>query len=357
LVQLNINGAISLKTLRYISAVLTLLILLPCVALAQDEEEDKPVFPLENFYAKRKKNHVLGILKDFRFSAGLGYGHTFFSHKLSSGFGIYQPTGYAPQLFDANPGIGNRYINWVNTFALDPTTIKPSAFQASADTTKLGFRGKGLNIPLKLSVHYEFLGKYRLGGGYSWEFMSIGQFHPITYKDKISRFKPSDPNGFMKKYFAVLGVSFWRWNDLLFTADANVGGFKPGKNFNSSLIKKGVYANVGVTVERDLSEYLKLYVRPSFEIKNYTLNLPEGEKSISHSINAFYVNFGLTYAIPELPRCYNKDCHAQINHAHGDREYRSRRHKIWKWQNPNYGQNNPTLIKYKGKNKKKLNPY
>ena len=74
-------------------------------------------------------------------------------------------------------------------------------------------------------------------------------------------------------------------------------------------------------------------------------------------MNAFYVSIGVTYKIPELPRCFLKDCHAQINHAHGNKEYRSRRHIFYKKQNPGYGENDKTLIKYKGKYKNKLNPY
>jgi hypothetical protein len=74
-------------------------------------------------------------------------------------------------------------------------------------------------------------------------------------------------------------------------------------------------------------------------------------------MNAGYLQVGLSYSIPELPRCYLKDCKIQINHAHGNKEYRSRRHPIYKKQNPGYGENHPTLIKYKGKNKRKLNPY
>jgi hypothetical protein len=323
--------------------------------LAQEEEE-KPTFPLDNFYAKRKKNVLLGILKDFHFSASFGYGNTFFKHKLQ-GFGVFQPTDLAPRIFDANPGVGTTYSNWINNAITDTVSIKSGNFLASSDTTKLGFKSKSLNIPLKLSVHYVFKEKYRIGGGYSWEYMHIGQFHSLTYKDQIKNFSPSDPSGFMKKYFGMIGYSFYRLGDYLFTGDVNIGGFKPGKNFNSSLIQKGLYYNVGVTIERNLSEYLQVFARPSYEIKSYTLNIPESGKSISHKINAFYINVGLTYSLPELPRCYNKDCHAQINHAHGDREYRSRMHKFWKWQNPNYGQNNPKLIKYKGKNKKKLNPY
>jgi hypothetical protein len=328
--------------------------LLPCTLLAQDD--NKLVFPLDNFYVKRKAHIVHDFLKNFRLSGSIGYGTTFFNHKLD-GFGIYQITDSIPQIFDPRQGLNVRYSNWVNTYSTDTTSRKPSIFQVNSDTTKLGFKGRALNIPLKLTVHYELLGKYRFGAGYSWEYMSIGQFHSILYGDRISGFQPSNASGFMKKYFGMVGVSFWRWNDFLLTADVNVGGYKPGKNFNNSLLKKGVYVNAGVTIERDFSEYLKLFVRPSFDVKKYTLNLPEGGKSINHSMHAFYLNLGITYAIPELPKCYNKNCHAQINHAHGNREYRSRMHRIWKWQNPNYGQNNPDLIKYKGKNKNKLNPY
>ena len=112
-----------------------------------------------------------------------------------------------------------------------------------------------------------------------------------------------------------------------------------------------------MTIERELSEYLRLFVRPSYEIKSYTLSLPEGGQSIEHGMNAFYLNIGVTYSIPDLPKCFIAGCRIQRNHAHGDREYRSRVHPIYKKQNPEYGENHPDLIKYKGKNKKKMNPY
>lgn len=329
-------------------------LLCPGIVAAQQDDSEKPVFPLENFYAKRKKNPARTFLNKFHFGLSTGYGTTYFSHKLES-FGVFQPKGAAPRVFPTGL-TAPRYSNWVNKSVGDTLSIKAGDFLVSGDTTKLGFKGHGFNIPIKATVHYEFE-RYRIGGGYSYEYMHIGQMHPISYKDKISDFHPSSPGGFMQKYFGMLGVSFYRLDQFLFTADANIGGYKPGKNFALGQIKKGVYANVGVTAERDFSEYLRGFVRPSFEIKNYTLNIPEVGQNINHYINAFYLNFGFTYRFPELPKCYNKDCHIQINHAHGDREYRSRRHPIYKKQNPNYGENYPRLIKYKGKNKKALNPY
>jgi len=326
---------------------------LPLSTYGQEEEEI--TFPLENFYAKRVKSPFRSILKNFVFSVSTGYGNTFLSHKLD-GFGIAQADGVQPVIFPADGT--NRYSNWVNFVQSQASGAGPDSFVVNSDTTKLGFKGNGLNIPLKLTVHYEFLKRYRVGGGLSYEAMFMGDFNPTNYKDRIETFRPGNPEGIMKKYFGMLGVSFYRWHNLLFTGDVNVGGYSPGNNFAKDLIKKGVYVNAGVTIEHELSEYLRLFARPSFEIKNYTLTIPgSNDRSIVHNMNAFYLNVGLSYSIPELPRCYHPDCHAQINHPHGNKEYRSRMHAFYKKQNPHYGENYPKLIKEKRKNRKKLNPY
>ncbi len=327
--------------------------LIPFAGIAQDEE--KPTFPLETIYAKRKPWGTRKILKNFRFSLSTGYGHTFFSHKLN-GYGVVQPTGFAPRVFPLSDPT-RRFMNWVNQAVPDTLSTAFDSFTVHGDTAKLGFKGGAWNIPINATVHYEFLERYRLGGGYSYEYMNIGPMHSITFKDQIKDFQPTPRGGFMQKYYGMAGISFYRIDKFLFTGDVQVGGFKPGKNFELSQIKKGVYVNGGVTIEREFSEYLKAFIRPSFEIKNYTLNLPDSDTPIPHYINAFYVNVGITYAIPDLPRCFHSECQAQMNHVHGDREYRSRMHRIWKKQNPLYGENHPKLLKYKGRNKKKMNPY
>jgi hypothetical protein len=232
---------------------------------------------------------------------------------------------------------------------VDPFTVK-------SDTAKLGFKGRPWSIPLNASVHYEFLERYRLGAGIAYEYMNIGPLHSKTFQDKIHDFELPKKGGFMMRYYGMAGISFYRIDKFLFTGDAQFGGYKPSKKqFDLSQMKRGMYVNIGVTAEHEFSEYLKGFVRPSFEFKSYTLNVPD--KAIPHYMNAFYVNVGFTYALPELPRCFQKDCRAQMNHVHGDREYRSRVHKIYKKQNPMYGENHPKLFKYKWRNKRKMNPY
>lgn len=315
-----------------------------------EKEQNKADFPLDNFYAERRKWPV-SFLRHFRFSLSTGYGHSFFSHELP-GYGIYQAPGIAPQIIPGN-STATRYSNWVNERVLDNSAADPGAFLVP-DTLAPGFRGSAMNIPLKATIHFEFKKRYRIGIGYSYEYMSIGKFSPTAYGDSIGTMQPSNASGMMSRFFGMAGVSFYRMGNYLLTGDVQVGTFSPG-NFDGATTN--VYFNLGVTAERDLSEYLRVFVRPSFEFKSYTLDLPEGGEPILHGMNAFYLNVGLTYRIPEIPKCFHKDCRSQRNHAHGDREYRSRVHPIYKKQNPNYGENHPDLIKYKGKNKRVLNPY
>ena len=324
--------------------------MLPMILLAQDE--GKTAIPLDHFYVERKSGGGFRkILSKITFGASTGYGNTFFSHKLD-GFGVYQAPGASPQIFSGSTAA--RYSNWVNDVIIDNSAPLGSAFVANPGTADLGFKGNALNIPLQVFLYYGFKDRYRIGGGYSYELMSIGSMYPTALSDKIGDFQPANSTGFVRKYYGMVGYTFYRRDEYLFTGDLQVGSWKPNGNFNAS-VTGGTYFNLGVTIERDLSEYFKLFARPSFEFKSYSLPTPS--KPIDHSVNAFYINVGVTYRIPELRRCFLKDCHAQINHAHGNREYRSRRHAIYKKQNPGYGENDKTLIKYKGKNKKKLSPY
>lgn len=329
--------------------------LLPLVALAQDDE--KPTFPLETIYAERKKNATRKVLRNFKVSFSTGVGRTYMNHKLDS-FGIFQSPGNSPRIFPVGTPVDPKYSNWINKVITDTLSIQPDSFLVSGDTAKLGFKGKGFNIPLNLTLQYEFLKRFRLGVGFSNEPMFLGQFKPTYFHHKIDEFKPSDPYGWMRKFYGTAGVSFYRIDKFLFTGDLQIGSYKPGKNFDSDLIiKKSLYYNLGVTIDYELSENLRAFARPSYDLKKYTLSIPATDDPIVHKMNGAYLQLGLTYSLPELPRCYLKDCRIQINHAHGNKEYRSRRHPFFKKQNPGYGENHPTLIKYKGKNKRKLNPY
>lgn len=323
--------------------------------VAQKDNRDATI-PLDHFYVARQGPGIIRqMLSKLTFGLSTGYGSSVFRHTFS-GWVLYQPTIGSPVLYNpANPALA--YTNWFNRIASAPLTINPSDFQVNADTAAVGFRSQTVHLPLRATVHVEFAGRYRVGGGYSMEYTHLANFTPLYYRGNFQNFSPGFSGFMLKKYFVLAGVSFYRYDNYLFTAELNVGGFSLGSRFDRSAIKKSMLINLGFPVERELSEYFRVFIRPSFEIRNFTLSVPEESRSVRHRFNAFYLNIGATYRIPELPRCFDAKCRAQVNHAHGNREYRSRVHPIWKKQNPHYGENYPTLIKYKGKNKRKLNPY
>ncbi len=224
----------------------------------------------------------------------------------------------APTLFQS-ASTGAVYSNWVNRVTTSPTTIQPGAYVVNSDTTSIGFKSSSFNIPLKATIHVDF-NHIRIGGGFSFEYTHMGPFTATQYGDKIQSFDSDVTTFFLKKYFAMIGGTVYRYyENYLLVVDANIGGYGLGQKFETGQIKKGVFVNLGVTVEREMSEYFKLFVRPSYEIKSYKLNFPETSQSINHKFNAFYINVGATYRIPELRRCFIKTCKAQMNHAHGNR--------------------------------------
>jgi hypothetical protein len=320
----------------------------------QYKSEKDATIPLEHFYIQRKKvNPIRLLLSKFTVGLSTGYGSTSFKHKLD-GFGILERKSGSQEIFDAK-NISSSYSSWVS--AVNPSHDTTGIANAvNSDSTKLGFKSHTISIPLKATIHLEF-DRYRIGGGYSFDYTHVGMFRPTGYSTNIQSFKLDKQGFFMKHYFGMIGASVYRYYEYLLVVDANIGGFKLGRQFNMAQIQKGMYVNIGATVEREMSEYFKVFVRPSYEIRKYSIAIPETGKTLTQHLNTFYVNFGVSYRLPELPKCFLRECHAQINHAHGNREYRSRVHPIYKKQNPHYGENYPTLIKYKGKNKRKLNPY
>lgn len=338
-----------------IAGIVLLELLCSSAVFAQYENEKDATIPLDYFYVKRQGTGFFRrVLSKVTFGFSTGYGSTKFKHELD-GFGILQNPDSMPKLFQS-ASVPSGYSNWFNKVQPSGNTLQSGAFLVNSDTTTIGFKSKSFNIPLKATLHVEF-DRYRIGGGYSFEYTHLGDFEATRYSDKISPYSPDFNSFFLKKYFGMIGGSVYRYYEYLLVVDANVGGYSLGKNFDKSVIKKGMFINLGVTVEREMSEYFRLFVRPSYEIKSYKINIPETGQSITHHFNAFYFNIGATYRFPELRRCFLKTCSIQMNHAHGNREYRSRVHPFYKKQNPHYGENHPVLIKYKGKNKKKLNPY
>ncbi len=343
----------------YRTMLMVVLVLITTHLSAQDERDVS--IPLDHFYAKPVNGGLRNFLSKFHFSLSTGYGQTYYKQDLAD-FAVLQQPDSMPVIFAGGdqsiPASVSGYRYWFNR--ADPSGTRnynaANDFMVQGDSSNLAFRGRGWSIPLNVSVHFEF-NRYKVGGGFIMEYHRPGEMSPNRFSDRINPYSPDFNSTFYKKYYFLFGAKLYRYQYFVLSADAHIGGFSLSRKFDKTQVTKGVYMNLGVTVERELSEYVRLFVRPSYDLKSFTLNMPEGGLSLKTNMNATYVNFGITYRIPELKRCFIKECRTQVNHQHGNMEYRSRVHPWYKKQNPHHGENYPSLIKYKGKNKKKMHPY
>ncbi|NJM26264.1 MAG: hypothetical protein HC859_13000, partial [Bacteroidia bacterium] len=197
---------------------------------AQYDNEKDATIPLENFYIKRRGSGVLRLLlSKVHIGFSTGYGSTRFVHKLD-GFGILQKPDSLPKIF-LNNQVSSSYSNWFNNVQAAPTTVTPGTFLVQSDTAELGFRSKAFNIPLKATLHVELYDRYRIGGGFSIDYMNIGTFAPTAYGDNISGFAPEKSTVWLKKYFLMLGGTVYRYYEYSLVVDANIGAYSLGGGF------------------------------------------------------------------------------------------------------------------------------
>ena len=310
-----------------------------------------------------------GLLSQVSLSVSTGYGATFNSHDLK-GFGVFQPAqGSGVYLFDEayadRDTLPVIYTDWVNNpsgiggliipvdslsqpIITNGIPVFPNDIKFGYDSINIGYKSTSSSVPitLKLSIDVD---RYRIGGGMTMEFQRFSAYRPTALTEELRKFKTSFTAATYKRYFGFIGITTYEsWRHKML-ADIEFGKINRGKNYNKSLMSSGIYFNFGYTIERNLSEYFKVFVRPSFEWKSYSLSIAETGLQINHRQPALYIKFGASIRMPRLRRCPVKGCKSQINHVHGDKEYRSKVHPIWKWQNPNYGQNNPVPLWKKGK--------
>jgi hypothetical protein len=329
---------------------------------AQDEPEGKILF--DKFYNKPGPPPTIrNILNKISLGVSTGYGRTFYKHEFTD-MALLQKRDDRLYAFSRESDISDdeitqSYLNWFNFVPVAtnvPIDRANNDFVVSSDSAEIGYKARARGIPLSFTLHYAF-DRYRVGIGTSYEFHKIHEFNPISFTDSLQSFDSPVRKATFKRYFLTLGGRVYSYYDYSLMVEAQIGILKLGPNFDKSVIKKGVYFNLGASFEREFSEYFTVFVRPSFEIKSFTTNLLEG-LSVPHKQSALFVNFGVYLKLPELPKCKIKNCQIQINHTHGGgKNWRSRMHPFFKKQNPHYGENYPKLLRDKRKNKKRLNPF
>jgi len=298
-----------------------------------------------------KKNAFRVILNKITFTASGGYGRTFYNTQLQNYVLLTKNkqlylSNNAPSGGNLSPGI----LNWLNAPTVnDNVTYNEQNFLISSDTTDLIFNGNSGGIPLNVLLHYEF-DRFKIGFGAGLEYHQLPTMHSKNYRDQIGPYNP-DPKGTLyTRLYGMVGARVWQWVDYLYFVDFHFGVTNYGPAFDQSALQKRFFFDLGFPVEKMLSEYFRIFIRPSIEYKSFSIDVPNAE-TLNFSQPTFNVQIGIRINYPDIPRCPIKSCQTQLKHIHGGKEFRGQ--PIYRKQNPKIGELYPTLIKYKGMNKRK----
>ncbi|MEQ9422797.1 MAG: hypothetical protein RJQ09_00160 [Cyclobacteriaceae bacterium] len=357
---------------------LLLIVILANDALAQDQAYDPYTGQVTDVY----RSPFRAFLNQFSINFSTGYARTKYTHELT-GFYFVQTSD---QQLLVNNNVGDLpeefsgVTNWFNQVAIADTVINRNIFDVpfvpidqpvnnpllagrtfimDTDTAALKFISRGRSIPVNLFVHYNFQEKYRFGAGIMWERQKFNPFEPQVFGDSIRNFNPGFKKTSYLRYYVLLGYKFFDFWQYSLAAELNVGKARYGNNFVG--ITSGLYTSFGLSIEKNLSEYMKVVLKPTYDIKNFSLTLDEQGTAVDHFNGTWFLHFGISIRIPEIPRSPIAGDNVQVKHVitHPETGVRMevRGQPIWRWNDPKVGQNHRKLHRYKRGNKKKINPY
>lgn len=293
----------------------------------------------------KKASPIRAFLNKFSMNVSMGYGRTFYSHILSDD--VLETEAKLIMLGDYNTfGDSINYtgvVDWLNA----PTVVtgERSVSLESGnnilylDSAEIRYAGSGYNIPLNISLHLD-IERFRIGGGVVYEIHKVNQLDPKgqgTYP-----YVPNFNKTTMLRYYITFGAKVYHLKGWDYNVNMEIGNVKYGKEYDQQALENGLYFNLGVPMEYEFSEYFWIFVRPSFDFKNYTMTLtPDDGISASsaafqHNQPAIYLNFGVRMKLPEVKRCPVTACKTQLKHVHGGQEFRGQ--PFYKKQNPKIGE-------------------
>lgn len=314
------------------------LTVLPKYSFAQEED----IFGIERKLGGRKSESNVGNVFRNAISA--------FSLEISSGAGYH-------------------------TDQLDYMSVLPEAYPietvgdlASVDTQG-AYKVGDYAFPVNLGIRLNMFDFFTLGGGYGREFGKIGNYEmgdhrfqlegtSYTYDKLYGTFglvlynarrrasfltwryrRYSGNNYYMQSQLKQRVRQEYPWHFIL---EGEYGSLKVKKAYDSHLSATEPFYSLGLRIEREFSEYAKIYLKPAASFyklaydKTVVQNGVEVFETQPIKQNIYTLNIGLSVSIPGTKRCKVAGCGVVMKHLHDGVEYRGS--SIWKRQNRKVGQ-------------------
>lgn len=314
---------------------------------------------------------VRQFLNKFNLQLEKSIGYFSYQNELTDVSIVRNPRGdqlFIVPLGEEGNGVGpfNAYSNWFSD--LDPHDvyrIDDDAQIVRTDTASFVYKNNGRINPwtLRLSFSFKQIDKnhlkrtgeripsdkelFRLGVGISagsLKFRNTVNYQEVD--DRIGNFELPQTKISTTKLFGSLTYNAYTFIDFSVMPDVSAGVWKTNKSaLNQELVTYDPFFNIGIILEKQISKYFKLYMRPSFEVRKYTLT--NDVLAVSHSYNIFSLDLGMLIKYPTYPRNKHGANRVQMEHVFNGRIYRGR--SIFQPQNPRtgqFGQSRKKRVKY-----------
>ncbi len=300
------------------------------------------------------------MLNRFNFNIEKGIGYFSYKNPLTDVSVIRNPKGNLLYIVPLNQEDGltspiNAFDNWFTDLnPLGIERIDDDSDIVRTDTVDFTYKNSGRINPITFRLsfslkkidkgHFErtkekvYLDEdlIRVGGG-----ISFGSFkfrNPVSTQEidaELRSFRLPETKLSTTRIFGSISYNFYSMGDYSIHADVLGGVWKiKASQANKDLITYDPFFNIGVMFQKKFSKYFKGYIRPSVELRSYTI--ANDQVNAKHKFSVFSIDLGLLLKYPVYPRNRYKADQVQMEHVFNGKLYRGR--PFYRKQNPRYGQ-------------------
>lgn len=312
-------------------------------------------------FERRMVNPIRKNLNRFNFSLEKGLGYFAYQNPMTDVSVIRDATSSQLYIVPLGEEQGlttpiNAYSNWFNDLTpIGIERIDDDSHIVRTDTSDFVYKNNGRINPLtfrfSLSLkkldkgHFQRTGEkiyqdddmIRIGGGIG--FGALNFSNPAatqSVSNEIRAFTLPTTKLSTTKLFASLSYNFYTLGDYSIHADVLGGVWKvKASQVNKEVVNYDPFFNIGMMFQTKFSKYFKGYIRPSFEMRSYTVS--NDLVNIQHKFSVFSIDIGLLFKYPIYPRNKYKADQVQMEHVFNNKIYRGR--PFYRKQNPRFGQN------------------
>lgn len=294
------------------------------------------------------------FLNKFSVNLSGGYGRTFYQHDFTELAYVRNNQGsFLINAEDVSEGnIVSGLSDWFSAINTQENIALSDEFAVVPfDSLDTPLRSRGYSIPVNMLIYLN-LYRVRIGGGGSLAFHQANYPEPVDFLSANPSPEPFSTR--LSRWYFLLGYSVHEFYDIALGVDFRAGKYFLGAGFSNQMSPTTPFINVGVSIEKVFSEYFRVYLRPSYEIKSFSSPVPETAASGNLLINNHALTFTLGVSInyPDLPRSPILNDKTQMKHYVSDSQGNRmlvRGQPFWKKQDPKIGELYPELIKSKRK--------